>query len=162
LLRRWALRVLKDTLGDDAVIVHAFRHQLVVCLQLNAKMDEARLELRDMLTCREASHGPHDVMLCDILVRLVDLEVAHGRSLLGHSRTQLFALEKTMREPVAHLQQPVPHTGVESGGESQEREREQLQIKVTVLEQVAMLCNPSARGPKGCCCSTIIAALASL
>ena len=155
LLRRWALRVLKDTLGDDAVMVHAFRHQLVVCLQLNAKVDEARLELRDMLTSRETSHGPNHVILCDILVRLVDLEVAHGRSLLGHSRTQLCALEKTMREAVAHVQQPVPHMGVESGGESQEREREQLEIKVAVLEKVVMLCNPSAGG------STIIAAQAS-
>lgn len=53
-----------------------------------------------MLQKREASHGMHHLILCDVLLRLVDLELFSGHKLVDETKRQLFALEVTF--PARH------------------------------------------------------------
>jgi hypothetical protein len=94
LLRRWAVEVLKDTFGTDSLKVDGLRDQLVVCLQRHGRVDQARLELRQMLLSRETCDGANSISVCDILMRLVDLERSQGREEVDESRRQVFALQR--------------------------------------------------------------------
>jgi tetratricopeptide (TPR) repeat protein len=94
LLRRWAVEVLKDTFGQESLLVDSVRDQLVVCLQRNGRVDQARAELRNMLLSRETSDGADSISVCDIIMRLVDLELSDGHKQVDESRRHLFALQR--------------------------------------------------------------------
>jgi len=94
LLRRWAVEVLKDTFGQESLLVDSARDQLVVCLQHNGRVDQARAELRNMLLSRETSDGAHSIRVCGIIMRLVDLELSDGHKQVDESRRHLFALQR--------------------------------------------------------------------
>jgi hypothetical protein len=107
-LRRWALRVLVDTHGADSALVDGFREQLIDCLVRNRRVEEARSELHDMLLARETSHGPDHMILCDILLKIVDLELSDGHKRVQEARREVLELEQPLPAPATSEPPPKP------------------------------------------------------